>query len=34
MPGNLELELTGWEAIRRLGKKGKDKPTAVFYQRK
>lgn len=34
MPGNLELELSGWEAIRRLGKVGKDKPTAVFYQKK
>lgn len=32
MPGNLELELTGWTAVRRLGKTGKDKPTAVFYQ--
>lgn len=33
MPGNLELELPGWNAIRRLGKAGKDKPTMVFYQR-
>lgn len=32
MPGNLELELTGWKPIRRLGKAGKEKPTAVFYQ--
>jgi 16S rRNA (guanine966-N2)-methyltransferase len=33
MPGNLELELPGWTATRRLGKVGKDKPTSVFYQR-
>ena len=33
MPGNLDLELNGWEATRRLGKVGKDKPTIVFYQR-
>jgi 16S rRNA (guanine966-N2)-methyltransferase len=34
MPGNLDLDLTGWDVIRRLGKKGKDKPTAVFYQKR
>ncbi|MFU8848222.1 MAG: RsmD family RNA methyltransferase [Opitutales bacterium] len=33
MPGNLDLELFGWQPIRRLGKSGKDKPTAVFYQK-
>jgi 16S rRNA (guanine966-N2)-methyltransferase len=33
MPGHLELELAGWKANRRLGKTGKDKPTAVFYER-
>lgn len=33
MPGNLDLELNDWTPIRRLGKVGKDKPTAVFYQR-
>lgn len=33
MPGNLELDLPGWTAVRRLGKTGKDKPTAVFYER-
>ena len=32
MPGHLEPELTGWQAIHRLGKAGTDKPTAVFYQ--
>lgn len=32
MPGNLDLELPGWKPVRRLGKTGKDKPTAVFYQ--
>ncbi|MFO8027527.1 MAG: RsmD family RNA methyltransferase [Opitutales bacterium] len=33
MPGHLELELSGWKPTRRLGKPGKDKPTAVFYQK-
>lgn len=33
MPGHLELELPGWKPIRRLGKTGRDKPTAVFYQK-
>ncbi|MGB0742880.1 MAG: hypothetical protein ACPGSB_00005, partial [Opitutales bacterium] len=33
MPGQLELELDGWQVLRRLGKSGKDKPSCVFYQR-
>ena len=33
MPGNLDLPLQGWTATRRLGKSGKDKPSAVFYER-
>lgn len=33
MPGNLELPLDGWVVTRRLGKSGKDKPSAVFYER-
>lgn len=33
MPGNIKLELPGWKMARRLGKAGKDKPTAVFYER-
>jgi len=33
MPGNIELKLSGWKTTRRLGKAGKDKPTAVFYER-
>jgi len=33
MPGNLDLQLDGWTATRRLGKSGKDKPSAVFYER-
>jgi len=33
MPGNIDLKLSGWQATRRLGKAGKDKPTAVFYER-
>ncbi|PXA03803.1 methyltransferase [Coraliomargarita sinensis] len=33
MPGNLEINLPGWAAKRRLGKAGKDKPTMVFYER-
>lgn len=33
MPGHLELELKGWSIKRRIGKTGRDKPSAVFYQR-
>lgn len=34
LPGNLEPEITGWEMIRRIGKVGKDKPTAAVFIRK
>lgn len=33
MPGNLELELTGWIPNRRIGKAGRDKPSVVIYFR-
>lgn len=33
MPGGLELEFPGWECLRRLGKRGKDKPSAGIYGR-
>ncbi len=33
MPGNLDLKLPDWQAMRRLGKTGRDKPSMVFYQR-
>jgi len=33
LPGNLEPEITGWLILRRIGKVGKDKPTALIYQR-
>lgn len=32
LPGNLEPEIEGWELIRRIGKKGKDKPTAAIFR--
>ena len=33
MPGGLEIEFTGWECLRRLGKSGKDKPSLGTYAR-
>ena len=33
MPGNLDFEASGYRQIRRLGKIGKDKPTAVFFEK-
>lgn len=33
LPGNLEPEVAGWQFIRRIGKSGKDKPTAAIYER-
>jgi len=33
MPGDLELTLDGWRETRRLGKTGRDRPSAVFYER-
>ncbi|MGZ0656919.1 16S rRNA (guanine(966)-N(2))-methyltransferase RsmD [Coraliomargarita sp. W4R53] len=32
LPGNLEPEIEGWEMIRRIGKAGKDKPTAAIFK--
>lgn len=34
LPGNLEPEIDGWELTRRIGKKGKDKPTVAILSRK
>ena len=33
LPGNLELKVKGWKILRRIGKAGKDKPTALIYER-
>lgn len=33
MPGHLDLEFSGWECCRRLGKASKDKPSVAIYQR-
>ena len=33
LPGNLNPDITGWELIRRIGKVGKDKPTAAIFKR-
>lgn len=33
LPGNLEPTIKGWEMIRRIGKAGKDKPTAALFRR-
>ncbi|MEM7791089.1 MAG: RsmD family RNA methyltransferase [Verrucomicrobiota bacterium] len=33
MPGDLEVDILGWKQVRRLGKTGRDKPTAVFFER-
>lgn len=33
LPGNLQPELPGWQLLRRLGKAGKDKPTAAIFER-
>ena len=33
MPGALELEIPGWICRRRLGKKGRDKPSVAIYER-
>lgn len=34
LPGNLEPEIGGWQMQRRIGKAGKDKPTAAIFIRK
>lgn len=33
LPGNLTPEVPGWQITRRLGKLGKDKPTAAIFER-
>lgn len=33
MPGDLEISFSGWSCIKRLGKKGKDKPSAALFKR-
>ena len=33
LPGNLEPKIKGWKILRRIGKAGKDKPTALIYER-
>lgn len=33
LPGNLEPEVDGWTLIRRIGKAGRDKPTAAIFKR-
>jgi 16S rRNA (guanine966-N2)-methyltransferase len=34
LPGNIEPQIDGWELTRRIGKAGKDKPTAAIFRRK
>jgi 16S rRNA (guanine966-N2)-methyltransferase len=33
LPGNLEPVIAGWQMMRRIGKAGKDKPTAAVFKR-
>ena len=33
LPGNLEPKINDWQILRRIGKTGKDKPTALIYKR-
>jgi 16S rRNA (guanine966-N2)-methyltransferase len=33
LPGNLEPKIHDWRMLRRIGKAGKDKPTALIYER-
>ena len=33
LPGDLESTVKGWKILRRIGKAGKDKPTALIYER-
>ena len=33
LPGNLEPKVHNWKILRRIGKAGKDKPTALIYER-
>ena len=33
LPGNIEPKVKSWKVLRRIGKSGKDKPTALIYER-
>ena len=33
LPGNLEPKVKDWQVLHRIGKAGKDKPTALIYER-
>ena len=33
LPGDLKPKVKGWKILRRIGKAGKDKPTALIYER-
>ena len=33
LPGHLEPKINDWQILRRIGKTGKDKPTALIYKR-
>ena len=33
LPGNLEPMISDWQILRRIGKAGKDKPTALIFER-
>jgi len=33
LPGDLEPKISDWQILRRIGKAGKDKPTALIYER-
>ena len=33
LPGDLEPKISDWQVLRRIGKAGKDKPTALIYER-
>ena len=33
LPGDLKPKIKGWKILRRIGKAGKDKPTALIYER-
>src|SRR5690606_24645703 len=33
LPGNLDPIVPGWHLVRRIGKSGKDKPTAAIFER-
>lgn len=34
LPGNLTPDIAGWQIVRRIGKAGKDKPTALLLEQK